>query len=351
MGFSVRNAARTKLVTLINRVLLLLERLLQQLSEEDFLQATERDIYYSYRLFLHRRPDPEGYKNYLNQISGRKYPLESFTDSFLYSDELQEIQEKRNQPVLINLPDFQIFVRINDLYIGGVIAKYGVYEPNVTLIVKELIQPGMTFLDIGANIGYYSMLVAAKVTDKGRVLAFEPIAENRDLFAKSMEVNKFQNMELFPYAVSDSEHTVSLEMGGRTSNSRITSAAEANKNNLQAQTVVLDTFLSELTALDMIKMDIEGAEFLALNGMSSLVSRYKPHIITEFSPGLIPKTSHVQPIEYLQKIVGFGYNLQIIYPDGSRSETMLPQQILKYFAESVHSDHIDLLAMHPSKAV
>ena len=325
-----------------------LEKLRLQLVKQDFNVAGEQDIYYCYRLFLNRRPDPAGYQTYKNLIKHHGVTVDYLTDSFLYCDELQEVQDKRSQPVLVELPDFQLYVRLNDRFIGAAIAKQKTYEPQVTQIVRDLLQPGATFLDIGANIGYFSMLAAACLQNTGRVIAFEPVEQNRELFNLSVQANNFQNIELHPHAVSDSEQTFALDIGGRNSNSRIISVEQGSGGNPQVTAVPLDTFLRDLTALDLIKIDIEGAEPLALKGMRALVAKHRPIIISEFSPDLITQTSQVEPVSYLDQLVELGYTLRIIDDTGQNSEAQTPQQIIARFAKTADLVHVDLLAV-PAK--
>ncbi|MDX1415471.1 MAG: FkbM family methyltransferase [Candidatus Promineifilaceae bacterium] len=322
-----------------------LEHLRLKIVKKDFLRATEQDIYYSYRLFLNRRPDAGGFETYkrlINQAGGVR--IDYLTDAFLYCAEQQELQAKRSQPVLVELAEFQQYVRLNDHFIGAAIARDKHYEVNVSQVLRELLRPGITFLDIGANIGYFSLLAAAHLENTGRVIAFEPVAENRELFALSVAVNDFQNIEIHPYAVSDHEAVVALEMGARNSNSRMIDPDLGSDVYQQVKTVVLDHYLTDLNTLDIVKIDIEGAEPLALKGMGELIEQFRPLIITEFSPKLIVQTSQANPESYLAALVELGYTLAII--DGSARETgiLTLDQIMLQFEKEPGLAHLDLLA-------
>jgi len=322
-----------------------LEKMRMKLVKQNFDVATEQDVYYCYRLFLNREPDPGGLKTYKDLVKYHGITLDYLTDAFLYCDELHESQEKRGQPVLVELPDFQLFVRLNDHFIGASIADNKIYEPHVTQTIRELLGPGFTFLDIGANIGYFSMLAASCLKNTGKVIAFEPVEQNRELFNLSVQANNFQNIELHPYAVSDTEQTFALEIGGRNSNSRIISVEGGSVGKPQVTAVPLDNFLHDLTALDVVKIDIEGAEPLALQGMRTLIEKFRPFIVTEFSPEMITQTSQVAPITYLNLLVELGYTLEIIDDDGQKSAPLNPQQIMAHAENTTGLAHLDLLAI------
>ena len=322
-----------------------LELIRLKLVKQNFDAATEQDVYYSYRLFLNRRPDPQGFQTYKDLLKHHGISIDYLTDAFLYCDELQETQDERSQPVAVQLPDFQLYVRLNDHFIGASIAEQKIYEVHVTQTVRELLQPGCTFLDIGANIGYFSMLAASCLQNKGRIIAFEPVEQNRELFNLSVQANEFQNIDLYPYAVSDREQTFALDIGGRNSNSRIISAEQGALNKPVVTAVPLDNFLHDLTALDVVKIDIEGAEPLAIQGMRALIEKFQPHIITEFSPEMITQTSQVEPVTYLNLLVELGYTLQIITDSGQKSEALNPQQIMAHAENTPGLAHLDLLAV------
>jgi len=85
------------------------------------------------------------------------------------------------RPVLLKLGDFRLYVRLDDWAIGGRIALKRSYEAHVTGVMRSLLRPGMVVVDIGADMGYYSLLAASRVGNSGKVMAFEPGTENAAL--------------------------------------------------------------------------------------------------------------------------------------------------------------------------
>jgi len=246
------------------------------------------------------------------------------------------------RPVCLKLPDFKMYVRLDDWAVGARIAVKRSYEPHVTSVLRPLLKPGAIFIDIGANIGYYTLLAAAHVGSAGKVIAFEPSSANCDLLRMSLHANNFTNVQLHPSAVADFEGIVGFGMddsNGRISLDDPTSAA------FQVRAVRLDIFLNDQPRIDLIKIDIEGAEGRALSGMRELVRRHHPIILTEFSPRGLSFVSNIAPEAYLQQLRDLGYQLTIIPHGGGLSATPHSnEQIMEYFTHFSGADHLDLLA-------
>lgn len=314
----------------------------------EFHIATEQDLYYCYRLFLNREPDSEGFAFWKNMIQNHQITLQFLTDSFLYSTELEQIQAQRDELVLVTLPEFKMYVRLNDYFIGAFIAREKTYEPHVTRELRRLLQPGMTFLDIGANIGYFTLLAANRVGEEGKVLAFEPVERNRDALLKSIAVNDRRNVVLYPYAVGEQNERVALDIGGKSSNSRILRTLPDN-SPLMAEVVALDRFLLDLPRLDVVKMDVEGAEPQAIRGMRGLIEQHHPIVLTEFSPDLIRITSEMEPDAFLDDLNEMGYELFEIVAgkiegDQKGYRQLTPQRLQEVCGQLSYLDHIDLIA-------
>src|SRR5256885_3164883 len=82
------------------------------------------------------------------------------------------------RPILLRLADFKIYVRLDDWAVGARIAVRRTHEPHVTRVMLPLLRPGTVIVDIGANIGYYTLLAASRIGSTGKVIAFEPSLEN-----------------------------------------------------------------------------------------------------------------------------------------------------------------------------
>ncbi|HKW61702.1 MAG TPA: FkbM family methyltransferase [Candidatus Acidoferrum sp.] len=140
-------------------------------------------------------------------------------------------------------------------------------------IAREL-RPGAVFYDVGANVGFYSLLASALVAPSP-VYAFEPLPTNASYLRKHLELNRIRNVELFELAISDETRTAFFT----TEETRAMGKLEPG-GNLSVQTATLDALLREqrLAPPDFIKMDIEGEEYRALQGAKECFSRHRPKL-------------------------------------------------------------------------
>lgn len=197
----------------------------------------------------------------------------------------------------------------------------GMHEPMTTEIFRRNIRKGDTVLDIGANIGYFTLIAARLVGDEGRVFAFEPNPSAFDILRKNVEANGYKkNVTLVPKAVSDSSGNVQLflEKDGNTRWSSIYDIHESS-GHLEVDTITIDDFLTSYEGdVDFIKLDIEGAELAALRGMTSLVKKGgELKIVAEFRPNLLERAG-VPPEDYLNFFTDNGFKLY--YADEARGE-------------------------------
>lgn len=149
------------------------------------------------------------------------------------------------------------------------------YEEGTTKVFKENLRKGMVVIDIGACTGYYSLIASKIVGEKGKIFAFEPHPANYKWLNRSIEINNFTNIIPINKAVSDRKGLMRLFYS--TSNIADHSIVlTENRNYIGVETTTLDDFFDENQVLpDIIKMDIEGAEMLALKGMEKTIKRCK----------------------------------------------------------------------------
>lgn len=157
-----------------------------------------------------------------------------------------------HHPIRVRLPSFDLMVRLDDWAVGARIALKRTYEPHVTAVIQQCLCPGMVVIDIGANIGYYTLLAARQVGAAGKVIAFEPSSENCALLQQSLQVNGLTNVRLMPYAVADVNGPVSYGMDD--SNGRITLDSRPDLTTVLA--VTLDQVLASEPRVDLIKSNI-----------------------------------------------------------------------------------------------
>ncbi|MFM7128157.1 MAG: FkbM family methyltransferase [bacterium] len=161
----------------------------------------------------------------------------------------------------------------------------GAYEPVESYIFSLMLKPGLTVMDIGANIGQYSLLASKAVGETGQVFAFEPVPKNYNRLTNHISVNHIHNIKSNRMAVWNENGTVNLGLHQPEDLEQNAGsfAIGGQLGNVTAPAIVLDDFIksNEIRRLDLIKMDIEGAEGFALKGMMQSLARFKPAILME----------------------------------------------------------------------
>lgn len=170
------------------------------------------------------------------------------------------------------------------------------YEEDEVGLCQQLIKPGMTVIDIGANIGYFTLLFAKLVGNHGHVIAIEPEPDNFLYLQQNVTINRCQNVKLLPVALADRVGTMDLWVGktSQTTASFIKENVlyEDQINRVVVATQTLDKILQDMaiTQVDFIKLDIQGFEEVALRGAEQLLQRTHAAIIMELWPYGIQKS-------------------------------------------------------------
>jgi FkbM family methyltransferase len=148
----------------------------------------------------------------------------------------------------------------------------GFYEYEKQRLISREVRPNSVFWDIGANVGFYSLL-ASKLVRSGKVFAFEPVPRNLEYLRKHVVLNRVTNVEVLPIAVSDKDGISSFRVEQTGLMGHL-----SGEGNTTVSTAALDTLVEEGKVLppDYVKMDIEGAELLALRGASRTFQRFRP---------------------------------------------------------------------------
>ncbi len=196
------------------------------------------------------------------------------------------------------------------------ILRGGEWQPEIWESILPALSEGSVFLDVGAHIGYFSMKAAAKVGKTGRVVAFEPNPDTLEFLRSNVTANRAENVIVQPIACTDREQTLTLYAAPEinTGASSLTrdnaniSAAEAPKA-FSVRGRPIDDVVRELnlTRVDAIKVDVEGAEVSVLRGAAETLRRFHPKLVVEVIPEQLAgfKTT---PAELEALIKASGYN-------------------------------------------
>lgn len=162
------------------------------------------------------------------------------------------------------------------------------YEYSTVQECKKLIFPGMKVMDIGAHIGYFSILFSEIVGSKGKVFAFEPCPENYSLLINNISNAKNNVIEVFNYALSDKQGMTELYLSkGNSMHSLIKEYSGGNFGTSVVRTRTIDDFLESINnpQIDFIKIDVEGSELKVLEGMINTIRKNRNlKILIELNP-------------------------------------------------------------------
>jgi len=147
----------------------------------------------------------------------------------------------------------------------------GSYESAKQRKVIELVSPGMVCWDVGANVGFYTLLFAELVGPQGKVFAFEPFPRNVELLRRHVSMNRYQNVRVLAGALGDFDGYTKFDPGPGASMGHI-----AREGSMQVACHKADTLLvaGEVEAPDVIKIDVEGAEADVLRGARRAMERH-----------------------------------------------------------------------------
>lgn len=182
----------------------------------------------------------------------------------------------------------------------------GVYEKDERKLFTALIEPGMTVVDIGANVGIFTGIAARAAGPGGRVLAFEPEPENAACLAEMVKTNGFANVTIEQKAVSDRAGALRLYLSEKNKGDHRIAAAEEERESIEIETVRLDDVLAG-SVPQVIKMDIQGAEGLACRGMTAtLAAMGDGAVLLEFWPDGLRRAG-TEPEEVLGTFKRLGF--------------------------------------------
>jgi FkbM family methyltransferase len=147
------------------------------------------------------------------------------------------------------------------------------YEVGTTKLFQKFVESGMNVVDIGAHIGYYTVLASKLVGEQGKVWAFEPEPRNYSELQKNLRLNQSNNVSYFRMAVGDrfkiSELYYSARWSGECS---LVEIKQRPKDRVSVEVVTLDEALKN-QRVDIIKMDVDGGEMMVLDGARELIER------------------------------------------------------------------------------
>lgn len=201
-------------------------------------------------------------------------------------------------------------------WLGQYVYLTGVYEPPTARVIAELLRPGDSFVDVGANSGFFTLLASHRVGPTGRVSSFEPVPSMRKRLLDNVALNAMSNISVHDVAVSNAEGVLPL-FEGPEGHKGISSLRHIDNSaaTIEVKTVPLDTFRDTVSTVRLVKVDVEGAEQLVLEGMANILKEDRPYIVIEITDDYLQAFGHgaIRLANYLTEM---GYRMYAIRTEG-----------------------------------
>ncbi len=315
--------------------------LLSFLRSTESSAATMFDIYFAHRLLADRQPTSEEW---------RQWEAEAETGQLSLED-LAVRASNPHAPLVreLKLDGYVMYIDPRDPLVGAPLAATREYEPQITELFKQALAPDSVVLDVGANMGWFTLL-AARLAPRGRIIAVEAYLGNVSLIEQSKAANGFAHIEIWPIAAS--ERAELLTFAAPNSNGYVTAADDPNPPTARrVPAFALDDLLKTTERLDLVKIDIEGFEPYAVRGFAAALRRFRPVVFTEFHPWIMRAREPDLAQGYLNFWRDLGYRLTIIETSGELREDQSDTQIWAYWSDlnaragsAAGEHHLDLIA-------
>jgi FkbM family methyltransferase len=240
-------------------------------------------------------------------------------------------------PSRLSIENISLHLNKNDAVLNALLLL-GLFEVPETIIFKKLLQPGMTFLDVGANIGYFSALASSFVGEKGTVIALEPEPKNQALLQKTSLSNPGPKYHLFQLAASSKSGSSTFYVSSSNcGDNRLADSAQQDDNDewnsMTVACVTLDELFIEkdLPLPDVIKIDVQGFEADVIAGCIDILQRKKAiTLMIEFWPeGL--RAAGKDPMEFLRTLRDHEFLISYINLKGQLIELSADEELVKTY--------------------
>jgi len=192
-------------------------------------------------------------------------------------------------------------------------ALLGTTEPELQRRLSALLEPGQVLFDVGANIGFFSLLGASLVGADGSVYAFDPVPDHAEAIRHNLALNDIRNVTVIEKAVADRADRARLLVPPESTGARLDRRAPGpRESSLDVEVVTLDELVDSdvIRPPDVVKIDVEGAEVEVVRGMARTLARHRPIVLCEM---------HGRNREYAELLTAMDYEVRTL--NGGAVET------------------------------
>lgn len=210
------------------------------------------------------------------------------------------------------------------------------------IALAQTVKPGDVVLDLGANVGFFTLLYSRQVGPTGHVHAFEPGIQSNALLQTNIAINNLTNVTAYRSAVADYDgHAKFLLCATGDSDNRLLDNSGEQRQEISTKVVTIDAMFAG-AKIDFIKMDVQGAELMALKGMQKTIAANPAiRMLVEFAPQCLLQAS-TSPVELLALISALGLSISILHED-KPPELISDDWLLKNCGAGKFYPHLNLL--------
>ena len=170
-----------------------------------------------------------------------------------------------------NIHQYKMYLDASDSGLCRGLILFGTREVDHKILLEKILKPGMTVLDIGANIGYYALMELDLIGSTGKLIAVEPSPSNLTILKKNLELNNISGVRIVNGAISDKSEKKDFYLAHQgnlnTFHATGTGAKHLNGEVIEVESFTVPEIMKDEGQLDLIRMDVEGHEVEVLNGM------------------------------------------------------------------------------------
>ena len=229
---------------------------------------------------------------------------------------MKKSEQKKSGDLIVDVNGYKLQVIPGDLGISSELLMFKTHEPLTTKLLSKELKKDMVCLDVGGNIGYYTLFESNIVGENGKVIAIEPSPPNFQHLKKNLEIQNTENVDAYNFAAGDKDGEINFLLYEESNGSFTIPDGETTDlpgELIKVQAKRLDTFLDELKQdhVDFVRMDVEGYESHIIGGMINTIKKSKPMFQIEVHASIMGKEGTKK---FLKTFQDFGYEAKYYVP-------------------------------------